>query len=255
MIINGNLMKLGKKKAVKDDRTFKLSRYIAKLPPPPPVEVSWITKLIQAEALPMFMNDTLGICGPAGAGHMLQQWNFYAGHPWQPSDADVMKCYEDVGGYVPGDPSTDRGVFLLDLFKYWRKVGIGGHKIGAFVAVDWTNLQELKMALALLGNVGQGFALPVTAQGQSNWVVGDGGTHAPAGEPGSWGGHFAPLAASSLLTHTAMTWGTIIKMSHNFLGDYGDEAYAAVSQDWIETAGVAPSGFDIDQLRADLSAL
>jgi hypothetical protein len=254
MLINGKLAKLGKKVPRLDSRTLRLAKYIKKLSPPP-VEVSWITKLAAAEALPMYLNDELGDCVAAAAGHMEQQWNFYAAHPYQPTDQEILTSYEIVGGYAPGNPSTDNGMDMLSYLNWWRSSGLGGHKIGAFLAVNWLDLNEVRIAIQLFGSVYQGVQLPVTAQGETAWTVSQGGIYSSNGQPGSWGGHCIPLVASSAITHTCVTWGSTLKMSHNFLEDYGDEAYAVLSQDWINSTGSAPNGFDYAQLQTDLSQL
>jgi len=255
MFINGQLAKLGKNKAVIDHRTLRMAKYVTSVLPPPPAEVSWITKLKAAEQLPMYLNDKLGDCVIAAAAHMIQQWNFYAGHPAQPSDTDVLAGYCAVGGYQPGNPSTDTGTDMLAFLKYWRSSGLGGHKIGAFLAVDPTNLVEVRQAINLFGNLYIGVQLPVSAQGQNAWTVPNGGINSDAGSPGGWGGHCIPLVASSPETHTCVTWGASLKMSHNFLSDYCDEAFAVLSRDWINQRGISPQGFDFNQLSADLAAL
>lgn len=255
MLINGKLAQLGKKAATRDPRNLKLARYIQKIQAPAPPEVSWITKLTAAQSLPMYLNDKLGDCVAAAAGHMIQQWNFYAGHPAQPTDDQILKSYEDVGGYAPGNPSTDNGMDMAAYLKYWATTGVGGHVIGAYLAVDYTNVDEVRQAIELFGNIYLGVQLPTSAQGASGWTMTDGGIYAPAGSPGGWGGHCIPLVASSPETHTCITWGASLKMSHNFLANYADEAFVILSKDWIEVEGVAPSGFDLAQLQADLAAL
>jgi hypothetical protein len=255
MFVNGKLVKTGKRPARIDPRTLKLAKYLTAKLPAPPAEVSWVVCLAAVEGFPMYLNDTLGDCVAAASGHMQQQWNFYAGHSWQPTDADILASYEAVGGYDPGNPNTDNGMDMLSYLQWWKSTGLGGRKIGAYLAVDWTNLVEVRQAIQLFGNVYLGVQLPVTAQGQNAWTVANGGVYSANGAPGSWGGHCIPLMASSAETHTCVTWGMSLKMSHKFLEDYGDEAFCVLSQDWIETAGVAPSGFDIAQLQADLAAL
>jgi hypothetical protein len=253
MLINGTLVKLGKKAPRIDKRTLRLAKYLKAALPAPPAEVSWITKLVAAEPIPIYLNDKLGDCVIAAAAHMIQQWTFYAGHPSQPSDADVLAGYEDVGGYQPGNPSTDNGTNMLDFLNYWRQTGLAGHKIAAYLMVDWTDDVEVRQAIHLFGNLYFGIQLPVSAQGQDKWIVPDGGIYGPDGQPGSWGGHCIPLVASSPETRTCETWGTTLKMSHNFSDDYGDEAYVVLSQDWINSSGLSPDGFDFAQLRADLA--
>lgn len=246
--------KLGKQAPKIDTRTLKLSNYLRKLPPIPP-EVSWITKLKAAMPIPMYLNDQLGDCVIAAAGHMIQQWNFYAGHPSQPSDADILKAYEDVGGYVPGDPSTDNGAVMLDCLKYWRKTGIGGHKIVAFAALDTSNIREMQAAIYLFGSLYVGIALPLSVQGTDDWTVATGGVYTDKGEPGGWGGHCVNLPASSPITYTCETWGDSLKMSHNFLKDYLDEGYVVLSQEWLDANQMSPEHFDLTGLLADLHSL
>ncbi len=71
----------------------------------------------------MYLNDQLGCCVEAAAAHMIQQWNFYAGHPAKPTDQDVLSAYEAVGGYVPGDPNSDNGTDMLAFLNWWRQTG------------------------------------------------------------------------------------------------------------------------------------
>jgi hypothetical protein len=257
MLINGKLPMLGKAPARKDTRTLKLAKYLPKrtVLQPPPLEVSWITKLAAAEPLPMFLNDSLGDCVAAAAGHMEQQWNFYAGHPKQPTDADVLASYEAVGGYDPGNPNTDSGMDMLSYLNWWKTTGLGGDKIFAYLEVDYTNIQEVMQAVELFGNVYLGVQLPTFVQGATMWTVGPGGVYVAAGTPGSWGGHCVPIVAISPETLTCITWGTTLKMSHNFLADYADEAFAVLSSDWLNANGVSPDDLNIAQLQADLAAL
>jgi hypothetical protein len=264
MFVNGTLAKLGKKPVVLDRRQDStilqfgkyrlrpLGKPIPNLPTSPPAEVSWITKLAEAQALPMYLNDQLGCCVEAAAGHMIQQWSFYAGKPVLPADADILKAYEDVGGYVPGDPNTDNGTDMLQFLNYWQSTGVGGHKILAYMAVDWTNADEVQDAIDIFGNLYTGVALPVSCQGANDWTVPDGGIYGSAGQPGGWGGHCIPFVASSPITKTCLTWGSVLKASHNFFADYVDEAFVVLSQDWIEANGLSPSLLDLAQLEADL---
>jgi len=54
-------------------------------------------------------------------------------------------------------------------------------------------------------------------------------------------------------TLTCITWGQLKKMTWAWFEKYCDEAYAPVSKEWIEAQGVAPSGFDLATLEADLN--
>jgi hypothetical protein len=249
--------KLGKRAQRIDKRTLKFEDYLKPgvIAPIPPAEVSWVMKVPDWQ---MLLNDSLGDCVPAAMLHMVQQWSHYAGTELVPSNADALRLYEQIGGFVPGDPSTDNGANMLDALNFWRqngiKVGNTVHKISAFVQVDPTNAKHVQLAIMLFGNVFTGVALPVSAQTQTGWTVPDGGAFND-GSPGSWGGHCIPIMAGSPETLSCITWGERLKMSHNFFFDYVDELYAIVTPDWIEKNGFSPGGFDLPALVADLAAL
>jgi hypothetical protein len=52
-----------------------------------------------------------------------------------------------------------------------------------------------------------------------------------------------------------VTWGALQQLSWAWFAAYCDEAYAIITQDWLEANGQAPSGFDTAQLQADLAQL
>jgi hypothetical protein len=52
-----------------------------------------------------------------------------------------------------------------------------------------------------------------------------------------------------------ITWGSKLIMTPRFRRTYSDEAYAVLSQEWIEKNGQAVSGFNLAQLQADLASL
>lgn len=248
-------IKLGKLPPRVDRRTLKFSDYRSAAKITIPAEVSWVTKV---PSWPMYLNDTLGDCVIAAAGHMVQQWNFYAGRPTvKLSDSDILKGYEAVGGYDPtqtqpdGSNPTDNGCNMIDALNYWRKTGFGGHKILAYVSIDPTKPQELFEAILLFGNAYLGLGLPISAQNETAWTVPNGGATGN-GSPGSWGGHCVPAMAASQKSRTVISWGGKYKMSPNFDFDYCDESYALLSSEWLETTGRSPSGFDIAALMVDL---
>lgn len=230
---------------------YKAYRIPEKIAVPP--EVSWVTKV---PSWPMFLNDQLGDCVIAAMLHMIQQWNFYAGRSVTLSDQDALSGYEAIGGYVPGDPTTDNGCDMLTALEYWRKTGIAGHKILGYIALDPTNLSEIFEAIYLFGNAFAGLALPISCQRQTAWTVADGGPNgSPNNQPDSWGGHCVPYMAASPESITFISWAQRLKQSHNFNVDYCDELYAVLSAEWIEANGQAVSGLNLTQLRQDLAAL
>jgi hypothetical protein len=249
--------KLGMKSAGIDPKIPKLSKYLAPKPGVPrisvPNEVSWIMEI---DKWPMFLNDVVSDDVVAAAGHMIQQWTYYANPPGiVPTDQQILKAYEDTSGYVPGNESTDVGTDMLTVLKYWKTSGIAGHNIAGYVAL--TDPIEIKAAIYLFGNAFVGLNLPNSALTQINnnqsWTVTDGGIYTSAATPGSWGGHAVACMAASPLSVTCITWGQRQKISWNFLHDYTAVAYAVVSNDWIQKNGKTLAGFDFATLQADLA--
>ncbi len=200
------------------------------------------------------MNCQLGDCTCAAAGHLIQCWTANAGRMVVPADTAILRAYESVSGYNPGDPSTDNGAVELDVLKFWRKAGIAGHTIGAFAAVEPSSVLHIKQAVWLLEGLYIGLSLPATAQQPGVWDVAD-PSLAGDGAPGSWGGHAVPVVAYNTDGLTCVTWGTLQRMTWAFWNAYCDEAYGLISMDMLNGQGLTPEGLDLDQLRADLAAV
>ena len=252
-LASGQKVKLGKAPARHDSRTLQLAKYLpATAIPNPPAKEDWEKKV---NSWPMMLNDNIGDCTCACAGHMIEQWTTYTGVPVTPSDQDVLTAYEAVGHYNPSDPSTDQGAVILDVLNYWRQTGVAAHQIMAYAALEPKNHNEVKDSILLFGNCYIGVQLPLSAQNQAVWAVPPGG---PTGQgaPGSWGGHAIPIVAYDVRGLTVVTWGALKRMSWSFLDTYCDEAYAVLSQDWINNVSkLSPSDFDLATLQADLSQI
>jgi hypothetical protein len=152
------------------------------------------------------------------------------------------------------DPSTDQGVVLLDALRYWRNVGISGHKVGAYMKVDHHNIDHVKIAINLFGGVYMGANLPASAQGKPQWSGGRGVLRGDDA-PGSWGGHcmWAPKYDRSGVGF--VTWGTRQPADWQWWVDYVDEAFAVVSIDWVSGSKTAPNGFNLAKLQSYLTSL
>lgn len=207
---------------------------------------------------PMYLNDQLGDCTCAAVGHILQAWTAYASTEVTVTDNDVEKLYEQFG-YVPGDPSTDNGANMQDVLTYWHKYGIpgSGHKITAFAELgNFYDVWNLKQALYLFGTVYLGINCPASAQQQFQdelpWSY----------VPGSQieGGHAICLqkvepVGSEEGVFNVVTWGALQPTTINFLRHYVEEAWVALTPDWIAANGDNPFGFSYADLQADFDAL
>ena len=242
--------KLGKRAPRHDPRTFSLARYVTPDLPVAPTRCDWAKSV---PTWPMYANDRLGDCVIAGMGHQVEAWTGAAGKRIATVDeATVIKVYSAITGYDPNDPNTDNGTVELDALNYWRRKGIGGHRIGAFASVHPSDRALVRDGVYLFGGLFLGLALPISAQSQSVWDVPVSGPHGQ-GAPGSWGGHCVIVTSYDERYVTCVTWGALMRMTWAFFTTYVDEAYAAISNDFLTTAGKAPNGFDVATLRADLS--
>jgi hypothetical protein len=200
----------------------------------------------------MYGNDTVGDCTCAAVGHIIEEGQLYNRQPVTPTTESVLAAYSAITGYTPSDPNSDTGAACLDVLKYWKATGICGNKIAAYVTLDITNIEEIKDAIYLFGAAYTGIELPVTAQGEDPWIV---TTTTGRGAPGSWGGHCVPLMSYNANWTTAITWGQPLGLSWAWWKEYGVEAYAVLDSSWIEPGKVAPNGFNLAQLQADLALL
>jgi hypothetical protein len=204
---------------------------------------------------PMYYNDQLGDCTCAAVGHMIQGWTAYAGNEVTLPNSDILSLYEAVGGYVPGNPSTDNGCVIQDVCEYWNKTGVGGHKIAAYAAMAYpSNPRTLKQILYLFGTVYLGINCPESAQQQFQdnlpWTY----------DPTSpiEGGHAICLqysASHTLDGESVVTWGALQKMNDAFVENYVEEAWICLSEDWLSVAGTDVNGFNYSQLQADFNEL
>ncbi len=246
----GHTVRLGKGAPKQDDRTLRLAKYLRAVPPAPLVR-RWSDAV---PSWPMFANDVLGDCTCAALAHAMVCWNANNSSPWRPTDKQVVEAYMAVGGYDPEVPGTDNGALMLDALNHARRLGIGGRKIDAFVALDVADDDQIKAAINLFGGVYFGLDLPQSAQNQATWSVSLAGTQGNAAR-GSWGGHAAfAVDYDEDLNLSIVTWGGLQQVSRRWRRGYGDEGYAILSRDWADADG-APNLFDYDALRADLAAV
>lgn len=248
--------KLGKLQPRDDARTLKLSNYATAELPPPPDELDFGTPV---DSWPMYLNDILGVCTCATAGHLVDGWRHAAlGEHHAFTNEQILDAYKAVSGY-DGRPETDNGAVELDVLKHWRSKGIGGHRIGAFAYVNPNDFDLIRHTIHLFGGAYIGLALPKSIHntGQDEcWTVTD-PTLQGRSKPGSLGGHAVHLCGFKVVNgerwYLCVTWGRLQWMTEGFLSAYLDEAWAVLSNDWIGPDAKSPVGFDFDALRADLS--
>jgi hypothetical protein len=249
--IDLSAVKLGKKPAVRDPRTLKLDNYLAprKLKPPYTYDV---TKSVPN--WPMFLNDKLGDCTCAAAAHQVEAWTAAHNAEAVLTDADVLTAYEAVSGYDPATGANDDGAVVLDVLKYWKATGVGGHNIGAFAALA-PRSPNTNLALWLFDGVYVGIQLPLATRSMGmTWDLPAGQALTGDWAPGSWGGHAIIALAynQGKKSRKVITWGQVATVSDRFWTAYVDEVWMILARDWVGPAGIDPEGFNVTELLADL---
>lgn len=251
-------MKLGRKPRRYDPRVPHLSALLAgqKLPPvPPPVDYTQ-----GMTGFGMMLNNELGDCTCAGCGHCDQLWTFHANPPeLTPPDSAVLALYEAVGGYVPGNASTDNGCVEQEVLRYWMQTGFNGQKLSAFFEVDVRNTDDIKRTIDWCGACYIGFDVPsyimgLTAPGSVWDLPGRSGIPGNA-DTSIEGGHCVVLAGFDDEGVTVISWGATYKMTWAFLAQYADEAYGLVNQYWVEKTGKTPANMTLPELQQQMQAI
>jgi len=256
----GRIVRLGRRRPIARGPRLKLARYMPAIMPTIPANTNYRGNAA-AFLAQILANDRLGDCTAAGAFHIDGLLLGNAGQPITFTEDDAVKFYSATTGYVPGDPSTDRGGDEVTVLNYWRQYGLVGndHKISAWVSVDAANEQQVRLAMYLFENLYFGVELP------DAWVnpfpSGNGFTWDVAGDPDPENGHSfvgIDLEEGGILIDT---WGMIGTMTQAAIGRYASssdgsgELYAVLSQDAINRATAkSPTGFDFAQLQADIAA-
>ena len=242
-----------------------LKNYLTRsLPNPPPL---WNYGRLAINSLSqMYLNDSLGDCVIAAMAHAsgVLTGNATNGAPLILTAAQIDSLYSAIGGYVPGDPSTDNGCDIQTALNYWGVNGLlpsttEAHKIQGYLAINPANISEIQLAIFLFENLIFGVDLPDSwvnpFPSVSNFVW------TPEGEPDENNGHCFTGYAFNKLGVSISTWALEGLITYPAIAQYcassnQGELYTALSQDSIITAkSRAPNGFDWTQLLADFDAI
>jgi len=214
--------------------------------------------------LGMMKNDVLGCCTVAGMYHAIQTWTALANPPIETeSDDNVVVTYAQACGYLPGDPSTDRGGNEQDVLAYWMGQGIPVYpssgsfgttvnRLVAYYEDDPRNVQDIRETILDCGVCYIGFQVPASLM--ANGIPAD--VWDVADDPGPIdGGHCVILVDYDKVGPWLVSWGRLYQMTWKFFGAYVDEAYGLINPDWIRAQGTTPLDMTVDQLKAQMAAV
>ncbi len=173
----------------------------------------------------------------------------------------MLAAYEAVGHYnpndgPPGNNPTDQGAQVPDALGYLKVTGMQGVKVAAYGDIDVTNTEKIKVAIAEFGCVDAGVNLPNSAMTQFNAGPAEGEScpvwDVVANDGGIDGGHSVLLCGYNDKGFFLWSWGQLVLCTNAWWAKYGGEAWAAVSQEWLNAAsGNDPEGVDKEVLGAE----
>ena len=253
--------RFGRNRPIARGPRLSLRNYLMQSAPAPPPTCDYRAKGYKALSQ-MYGNDTLGDCVIAGIGHLVGCFtgNSGAGEVIL-TPKEIIALYSAIGGYVPGDASTDNGCDEVTALNYWENNGAptGLHRISGWLAVDPTNPVEVRTALWLFENLVFGVELP------DAWVnpfpAGSNFTWDLAGAPDPNNGHCVVGCGYAARGVVIDTWGIAGVMTDAAIAYYADSEqggalYTVLSPDTIGKAQAkAPNGFDWSQLLADFDSM
>jgi len=208
-------------------------------------------------------NDEVGDCAPCGLAHASMLWTANVGSIVVPSKADVVDFYSKLTGYDPSknvtEPDgsisndTDQGTVLMDMCVAARDSGFFGDKLIQFVHIDPNNQDHIRWGQILAGCLIIGVNLPSDADAEFEnnqpWTL------AP------WykfiqtvGGHCVLLGHCQRDMVKLVTWGRSQDAYWDWILDKTTEVIMPISQTWTKN-GMAPSGYTLDKLQAEMQNL
>lgn len=259
---NSNLtFRLGRTRPVARCPRFSLHNYLMRGLAAPPPSCDYTKPAAKALAN-VYGNDTLGDCVIAGLAHVVGVLTAGAtGTPFIYTREQIIQLYSAIGGYVPGDPATDRGCDEQTALNYWENHGAPGgtHRIAGWLSVNAADPAEYRTALWLFENLYFGLELP------DAWVnpmpAEPGFVWDAKGPPDPNNGHCVAGVGYTAQGVVIDTWGMTGTLTDRAIAQYGSlashgEVYTVVSQDAISKASQkAPNGFDWSQLIADFDSM
>jgi hypothetical protein len=262
----GKKFYFGSRRVVALGPHLRIENYMMRRLPLPPKTLDY-TPAAAAGLSQMYLNDTEGDCVIAEMAHTenVLQGNALAKQLIF-SDTQINALYSAIGGYVPGNPSTDNGCDPITALNFWHQKGLlvnTVHSITSWMSVNAMEPVEVATALYLFENLMFAVGLPdawVANMPSSSGFIWD-----VAGAADENNGHcFLGTGFDANGNIKISTWGMLGTITQAALQTYANNAnesaggnlFCVVSPDSLNRAQKkAPSGFDWSQLIADMESM
>jgi hypothetical protein len=266
--ISRDSVKLGRVRPIVRGPGLRLSNYLMKALPAPPTTCDYREDAAAALVRPYCnraVNGTkaLNDCVVAAIAHVVGVLTGNAGAaPFIFTDDQIIEYYTHVGGYVPGDPSSDNGCDEYTGINYWQNNGAptgSSHTISGWIRVDATDPSQYRTALWLFENLFLAMNIPdawITPRPSDSGFVWDvaGPSNPKNGHCVAGVGYTGQGVIISSWGYTGLITDAAIAQYATFAG--GGDLMCVLSQDGLNRiTRKAPSGFDWTQLVADFDAI
>jgi hypothetical protein len=256
---HGKSFRLGRKRPVAKGAHFKLGNYLHATLPTPPSTCDY-SLAARGVLVDVYDNDALGDCVIAGGYHIVGTETGNAGNLYHANSEQIVADYHAIGGYVPGDSSTDQGCDEVTALNYWTEHGFAnGSKLLGWATVDATKPEQVRLACYLFENLFFGIALP--DPWLSPFPSSDGFVWDVAGNPDYGNGHCVVGVGYNTRGVIIDTWGMLGTLTFEAIAKYavdtaGGQLYVMLSPDQCAKAATkAPNGVAWADLIADFQAM
>jgi len=255
---SGTTVRFGRTRPIAVGPHFKLRHYLRGVPSAPP-SCDYSAKAASVLS-DVYQNDTLGCCVVSGYYHTkgVETGNA-TGTPFHATSTEIISDYSAIGGYVPGDSSTDQGCDEVTAMNFWSQHGdVSGTRLAGWLAVDATNKSEVQAACYLFENLYFGLELPDT---YTNPFPSGNGFTWDIGTPDPEQGHCIVGVGYDTTGVQIATWGLLGTMTWAAVAQLcvqatGGALYVLLTPDQVVSAAAkAPNGVAWLDLLADFNAM
>jgi len=225
-----------------------LESFLTGMIPEHPVSEDYLGRF---QAWQMLGNDRYGDCVAVTWANMRRLVTATLANETYPTMDQVIALYKTQN---PNFPTQDDGMDIQTCLEYLHSNGgPDGTKVVAFARVDYSNLEEVRAALAIFGCLWLGINVQQANMTQFShgqpWDYVSGSPN--DGGHSIIGGGYTGLAANDV---RFVTWGQETGFTDNFWNRQVEEAWAVI---WPEQLGSTEfqQGVDLNQLAADYRAL